>query len=242
MRRNSYYRVAKNPKGVVDALKSAIPFAASLYGSRFVTNKVGPMLPGVDALGTAAKPAVAGLVMLGAHFATKKVKVLKKHRGAIMVGAGINVLDCLLGAFAPESVKSMFGIAGEVPVAPEVEPTEGYFTTSDYYAVGDAPPLDDQLALQDYVSVGDDLYSDMGAEEDLGMLEQELGLEQDLGAADFADRRLGGVHRGQMLRPVKSASMLAPVPARSWTREVPEVGRGFDSHRSLYTGVFSGGW
>jgi hypothetical protein len=220
--------VAKNPKGVVDALKSAIPFAASLYGSRFVTNKVGPMLPGVDALGTAAKPAVAGLVMLGAHFATKKVKVLKKHRGAIMVGAGINVLDCLLGAFAPESVKSMFGIAGEVPVAPEVEPTEGYFTTSDYYAVGDAPPLDDQLALQDYVSVGDD--------------EQELGLEQDLGAADFADRRLGGVHRGQMLRPVKSASMLAPVPARSWTREVPEVGRGFDSHRSLYTGVFSGGW
>jgi hypothetical protein len=217
----------------MNTIKSAIPFAASIYVSRFVTNQVGRYLPVGGSFG---KPLAAGVTMLAAHYGTKKIKFLQKHRMPIMVGTGINLIDAVLGAFAPESVKSMFGIAAAAPaVAETAEAAEGYFTTDDYFAVGDAPPLDDQLALQDYFAVGA-LESELGAEEELGML------EQDLGAHDFANRRLGGVHRGQMLRTVPSASMVAPVPARSWTREVPEVGSGFDNPRSLYTGVFGGGW
>lgn len=215
-----------------------MPFAGALYASRFLTNQIGQYLPVGGNLG---KPLAAGAAMVAAHFGTKKIKFLKKHRTPIMVGAGINVIDAVLGAFAPESVKSMFGIASAAPAAVSAEATEGYFTTDDYFAVGDAPPLDDQLALQDYVAVGQ-LESELGAEEELGMLEQDLGLESELGHTDFANRRLGGVHRGQMLRPVRSANMVAPVPARSWTREVPEVGQGFDNPKSLYTGIFGGGW
>ncbi len=34
----------------------------------------------------------------------------------------------------------------------------------------------------------------------------------------------------------------APVPARSFTRQVPAATQAYDNSGSLYTGVFSGGW
>lgn len=193
---------------------------------------------------------MAGALFGAGHLATKKVRGLNKWRSGIMVGLGLNVLDSLLIAFAPDNVKSLFGLAGDEPdlYGPSLS---DYVSVDDYMSVGNAPPIEDQIALADYVSVGDDLDAEgleqeLGSvEQDLGMLEQELGsdlyqelgVEADLGS-DFADRRLGGVRRSAMRGPIGHKRALAPVPNRSFTRPV----RSFDKPTALYTGVFSGGF
>ncbi len=200
-------------------LKQVAPIAASLYGARLLSGKIGDKIPGLDAIPEQFRgAALAGLLAVGGHFATTKVGALRKWREGIMIGLGINLVDKVLKAISPDAA-AMFGV-------------------SEYIAVGAAPPIDDNLTLSEYVAVGE-YEQDLGAEQDLGF-EQEMGLEQDLG--DFTDRNLGGLSRSAMVAPVQSMKFLAPVPARSFTSAVPGVGPGFDEHGKLYTGIFAGGW
>jgi hypothetical protein len=218
------YRRSPGLGGMMDIIKTAVPVAASLYLTRFIINKVSPMIPGVDKLGAFSKPAVsAGMVAL-AHFGTRKGP-LAKWRDGILMGTSLNLIDAVMSAFAPADVKGMFGLSG----GGLYDSVGEYVGTSDYLQVG-AQPIDDDIALSDYVTVS-------GVEEELGMLEQELGVEEDLG-----DDRLGGVSRGSMLKAVPSMSFEAPVPTRSFTREVPAAGGGYDNPNVLYTGVFAGGF
>lgn len=230
------YKMRTNPapKTIGGVIKAAIPVAVSLYGARFVTNylsTLGPVANITGRLGSFARPAVAGITLVGAHFATKKgPTALKKHRASIMVGTGINLIDSLIGAFAPESVKSMFGLGDHGMYSQMGD----YVTVDDYVTVGDAPPIDDDIALADYVTVGQ-------VEEELGMLEAELGAEEDLGDA-LSRPLLGGVSQSAMLAPVRPKSMVAPVPARSFTKRVAHAGGGYDKPDVLYTGIFGGGF
>lgn len=225
-------------------LKQALPVAASLYGTRFLGGMFKTKLPGMDKLQIGGRDfsgtAVAALLAFGAHMATKKVKPLKKYRQGIMIGAGINVIDNLLSAIAPDSVKAMMGLSGDGVYDRALS---DYVEVGDYLQVGNVPPIDDDIALSDYIEVGD-VEEDLGAvEAELGMLEQDLGLEQAMGgAADPLSRaKLGGVARGSMLAPVGRQQLLAPVPARSFTKVVPEASAQYDNPKSLSTGIFAGG-
>jgi hypothetical protein len=206
-------------------LKQVVPIAASLYAGRMLSAKLDGRLPVVPAQFQSVAVS-AGLLAL-AHFATKRVGMLRKYRDGIMIGLGINLIDKALKSFAP-------GVAGMLGVGE-------YVTLGDYLSVG-APPIQDNIALSDYVSVGEygELEQDLGLDQELGMLEQELGVEQDLGA--FGDNRLGGVSRGSMLAPVQSQRWLSPVPPRSFTSEVPGFNSDFDNPARLYTGMFAGGF
>jgi hypothetical protein len=234
-------RARKNPNGLMGIVKQAAPVALSLYGTRFATGALKTRLPMMDKLQFGGRDfsgtAVAALLAFGAHMATSKVKGLKKHRQGILIGAGINLIDNLLSAVAPDSVKGMFGLAGGYDKA-----LADYVEVGDYLQVGQAPPIDDDITLSDYVEVGG-VEEDLGAiEAELGMLEQDLGLEQAMGAADPLSRKyLGGVARGSMLAPVGHQKLLAPVPARSFTKAVPEATAQYDNPRSLSTGIFAGG-
>lgn len=217
-----------NPNGFMGLVKQAVPVAASLYLSRMATGYLSGMLAekkvkadaGVEksaAAGLAgmlevggfdlAKPLISGVLVYGAHLGTKKVKGLQKHRAGILMGTALNFIDSVVSAFAPDDIKSKFGL-GEFYAA-----TGEYMEIGDYVEVGDIPPLESG----DYVEVG-------ALEQELGLLEQDLGVEEELG--DFADRRLGGTHRGSMLSPVRAKPMLSPVPPRSWTALVGPVGYG----------------
>jgi hypothetical protein len=209
---------------MMSVVKTALPVAASLYLTRFIINKISPMIPGLDKLGTFSKPAVSAGMVVAAHFGTKKGP-LSKWRDGILMGTGLNLIDSLVGAFAPADVKAMFGLADAGLYDRSLSE---YVETGDYLRVG-ATPIDDDIALSDYVTVN-------GIEEELGMLEQELGVEEDLG-----DDRLGGVSQSSMLKQIPGMSFEAPVPTRSFTRQVPHAGSGYDNSNLLYTGSFAGG-
>lgn len=208
-------------------VQKALPVAASLYLTRLIINKVSPMIPGVDKLGTFQKPVVAAGMVAVAHFGTRK-GMLSKWRDQILLGTSLNLVDSLVSAFAPADMKAMFGLSGDGLYDRSLSE---YVETGDYLQVG-AQPIDDDIALSDYVTVG-------ALEEELGALEQELGVEEDLG-----DDRLGGVSSStpSMLKPVPSMSFEAPVPTRSFTRKVMRAGGDYDNPNVLYTGIFSGGF
>ena len=216
---------------LMSVVRAAAPVALSVYLARTITRKVGPMIPGLDKLGTFAGPATALGFVAAAHVATSKVRVLQKFRTQILIGAGINLVDALVSAFAPSNVKSMFGV-GDHGLYDRA--LSEYVGTSDY--VG-AEPIDDDIALSDYVSVD-------GVTEELGALQEELGVEEDLGALreELGDDRLGGVSQGSLMRAIPQRSFVAPVPARSFSRGVMNAGPGFDNESVLYTGVFAGGF
>jgi hypothetical protein len=238
------FRMRTNPTGgIVDALKMALPIGVSFYGSRFIINQLGDKVPMIDRLGTFKKPALAGLMVVAAHYGTTKITALKKHRHGIMIGTSLNLIDNLLAHFAPASVKAMFGV-GDAGIYGGMGE---YVQVGEYVTVDGAPPIDDDIALSDYVEIGDVeeelgmLQEELGVEEDLGMLQEELGVEEDLGAG-YDDRMLGGVHQGSMLAPIRKKQMVAPVPTRSFTKPVPKAGAGFDKPSVLYTGIFGGGF
>ena len=200
---------------LMSLVRAAVPVAASLYVTRIVVAKVGPMVPGADKLGAFAKPVVAAAVCAGAHFATKKGP-LAKWRGPIMLGTGINLIDALVSAFAPADVKSMFGLGDS-----------GLYdrALSEYVSTGEYVEM---AGLSDYVTVD-------GVEEELGAVQEELGVEEDLG-----DPRLGGVSTG-MLKALPAMRSTATIPARSFTREVPAMDSSYDN-ASVYAGIFRGGF
>lgn len=239
-------RGRRNPSNGLMGLMTqhVLPVAASLYASRLVSGKLSGRVPGLDRLPEQFRqPILAGGMFAAGHFATKKVRQLKKYRNGIMIGLGVNLLDKVLGAFAPESVKSMFGISNyaEDIYGPALS---DYVSVNDYVAV-DGTPIQDNITLSEYVAVGgyesEGLEQELGAVyQDLGEAYQDLGVEQDLGD-DFADRNLGGVSRSAMRAPVGHKRYLAPIPSRSFTAPIPSFGAGFDRPEKLYTGVFAGG-
>jgi len=226
------YTRRRNPGDLMGLMMTrVVPVAASLYMSRLISGKLAGKIPGLDKIDEKYRsPALAAILFGAGHFLTgnkSPVKMLKKHREGIMVGLGINLLDKILGAFAPENVKSMFGVSAydEDIYGPALS---DYVSVDDYVAIGDVPPIQDDITLADYVQIGDD------------GLEQDLGMEMDLG--DFANRHLGGVSRSAMQAPSGHKKYLAPVPARPFTTPVPDFSKGFDNPNRLYTGIFSGGF
>jgi hypothetical protein len=154
-----------------------------------------------------------------------------------MIGLGINLVDKILVAFAPENVKGMIGLADDGIYDNALS---DYVEVGDYLEVGAAPPIDDDITLGDYVEVGQ-------YEEELGQMEEELGVEEELGFEEALggplDRKyLGGVSRGSMLKRVRRKPMIAAVPPRSFTKKVAHAGAGYDKPGVLYTGIFSGGF
>ena len=225
-RRRYGRRYRRNPFGggivtfLMSAAKKAVPILASLIGIRAATRLIAPRIP-VN-LGIAQGPALAALALVGTKYAAKHIKFLSKYEDAMTIGAGINLVEQLISAFAPASVKGMLGMGG----------LSDYVSVSDYLQVGPGAPIDDNMALSDYVQVGID--------EELG-LDQDLGVDQELGMGDaFGQGGLGG-SRG-MLAPLASQRFLAPVPNRSFTESIPDVSAAFDDPNILYTGVFGGGF
>ncbi len=220
-------RYRRNPFGggmvsfLLATAKKAVPILASLIGVRMLTKLVAPKIP-VN-LGIAQGPVMAAAALVGAKYATKHVKFLGKYEDGIMIGAGINLVEQLISAFAPASVKGMLGMG-----------LSDYVAVSDYLQVGPGSPIDDNITLSDYVQVGID--EELGLDQDLG-LDQELGM----GSNDFGQGGLGG-GGGRMLAPVASQKFLAPVPNRSFVESIPDAGAGYDDPAILYTGSFGGGF
>lgn len=212
-RRRSYRR---NPGGMLmDLAKRALPALGGFYLTRVVVAKVGPML---DSLGAIKGPVVAAATVFGLNIATTKVAALAKHRTELMLGAGVSLLDQVITAFAPASVKQMIGLSD-------------YVQMGDYIGIG-ATPLNDRMTLSDYVAVGGD-----GVEEELG-LEEELGVEEELG-----NDMLGGVASGaSLLAPVPTKSFVQPIPTRSFTMNIPKATTAYDNPSDLYGGIFNGGF
>ncbi len=214
--------------GFITVVKEAAPVAIALYGSRAASAQLAPRLPGFNRIPAAAQgPVMAGLMILGGHLLTKHVGFFKKFRMGIMVGTGVNLFDQVVSAVAPPQVKAMFGLGDMYSTG-----LGEYVNVGDYIEMGGAPPIDDDITLNDYISVG--LSEELGVEEDLG-LEEELG-----GALDRS--YLGGVSQSSMLRQVPVQRMLAPVPARSFTKEIGNAGPGYDKADVLYGGIFAGGY
>ena len=227
------YRMRSNPGGMfVDMIKSAIPVGLAIYAGTAVSTSLASRIPGLNLIPAKFQgTAMAALMGLAGHFATKKIAKLGKYRGPIMLGLGVNLLNNLVSALAPASLKSRIGLSGDL-FADGLGDYVSVGGLGDYVSVGGAPPLDDQMTLADYVEVG--------AEEELGAtVEEELGLEQELGGPEAY---LGGVQQSSMLAPIPSVSPLQTIPARSFTKEVPRAGAGYDNPRNLYGGVFSGGF
>jgi len=248
-------RRRRNPgSDIMSIMKThVLPVAASLYLARLVSGKLVGKIPGIGAIPEQFRsPALAALLLVGGHFATQKVKPLKKFRTGILTGLGINLIDKILVAFAPAQA-AMVGLSDSDAYGPALA---DYVSVNDYIGIG-ATPIQDDITLSDYVQIGQ--YEGEGLEEDLGAMYQDLGMEMDLGAmyqdlgddgdgapglpagGGFANRHLGGVHRNQMLGPVAAKRYMAPVPARSFTKPVPHFGEGFDKPDRLYTGIFNGG-
>jgi hypothetical protein len=217
-------RYRRNPGGMLlDLAKQALPVLIGLYGSRLVVSKLGPMIPGVSALGGFAGPALAIGAVVGLNFATKKVGALAKYRNELMLGAGLAALDTLVKAFMPASVQGMIGVGDIYDQAMLGE----YVAVGDYLAVG-GTPIDDDIAMSDYIQVG--------AEEELGGVQEELGVEEELG-----NDMLGGVSQSSLMKQVPGRRFLEPVPSRSFTKEIRNAGAGYDNPAALYQGVFRGG-
>lgn len=235
------YRMRSNPSfggglkgilsGFITVVKEAAPVAIALYGSRAASMQLAPRLPGFNRIPAAAQgPVMAGLMILGGHLLTKHVKFLGKYRMGVMVGTGVNLFDQVVSAVAPANVKSMFGLAGYSDMY--ATGLGEYVSMGDYIEMGGAPPIDDDITLGEYVS--------MGLDEDLG-LSEELGVEEDLGGA--LDRSwLGGVSQDSMLRQVPTQRLIAPVPMRSFTKQIGAAGPGYDKADALYGGIFAGGY
>jgi len=214
---------------LIDLAKQALPVLAGFYGARLLVSKVGPMIPGVSALGTLAGPALAVGTVIGVNYATKKIGALAKHRSSLMLGAGLSALDALISAFAPASIKSLIGMSDVYDRA-----LGDYVAVGDYVQLG-ATPLNDRITMSDYVAVGGD-----GVEQELG-LDQELGVEEELGSLD-PNAKLGGVMQGSMLAPLPTKQLLGAIPARSFTTSIQPAGTGYDASDDVMAGIFAGGF
>ena len=73
----------------------------------------------------------------------------------------------------------------------------------------------------------------------MGAVEEELGVEEGLGNVLLGGLP-GPVSGGGMLKTVPSQAFIAPVPARSFTKQIPSVTPQYDASADLYSGIFGG--
>lgn len=208
----------RNPGGfLIDLAKQAVPVLVGYFGAQIIANYVGPMLPGVSALGSLQAPVVAlGTVVL-LNWASGKSAKLAAHKGPLLLGSMMAAINTTIAAFAPASVTSMLGMGDVYDRA-----------LSDYVAVGDYVQMG---GMGDYVAVGD-VSQELGIEEELG-IDQELG--NDLGGGPS-----GGVTNSLALQQVPQIAAAAPVASMSYTQAIPSANSQMDSDAQLYTGMFAG--
>lgn len=155
------YRMRSNPgiKGIVGALKKAVPYGVGFFGSRLLAGKL-PSLPVVGGLiarlGTHAGPVAAvGMVALAAY--SHKVPVLGKmagrHRDALVTGAALNAIATVVSTYLP-SVAGFLGMGEYVRVGEYVQSGE-YFEQGEYV----------QELGEYYGAAAGDFYGDMGGME-----------------------------------------------------------------------------
>lgn len=219
-----HYR--KNPGGMlIDLAKRAAPVLLGLYGARLLVSKLGPRIPGVSRLGALQSPLLAVGAVLAINFVTKKVGRLAKYRSELLLGTGLNMVDTLIRAFAPDSVKAAIGVGdglGDYMYAPGMGA----------YAEDPSRAMGDYVQMGEYVAIGD-------VEEELGTVDEELGaVEEELGDQGSWGE---GVSQSAMLKPVPRAAYLEPVPTRSYLMPVPPATQAYDNPAGLYQGIFSGG-
>lgn len=215
---------------LLDLIKRALPVLGGYYGTKLMINKLGPMIPGVSSLGSFSGPVLSAGAVLGLNWATNKFSFARKYRSEIMLGAGLNLLDSLITAFAPASIKSMIGMSDYVAVGEYVNAMGEY--------------LDDDIAMNNYIAVG--ASEELGVDEALG-LEEELGVDEALGDAQPAAWDYGGLPGGIAGSPgfskqVPGQAFNRRVPQRSFQRPVPNASSEFDNPGQLYVGSFSGGF
>jgi hypothetical protein len=123
------HRMRTNPGGIVgvvlEAAKAALPVAASLIVGKMIANKLA-MIPAVGGIvaklpAMAQGPVVAAVLLAAGHFATKKVAFLGKHRGSILLGLGLNLIEQVI-----KSVPVVSGLVG----------AGEYIQTGEYLQVG----------------------------------------------------------------------------------------------------------
>ena len=221
----------KNPgdaKGtLVATLKAALPVGVTFFGARMLSRAVLPRIPGLDRLGRHAAPVGAVAMFFLGHFGLKKVKSAKvaKYRDQVLLGFGLNVLDVVAKTYMPQSIKDRIGMSGDVYDS----------ALGEYVGIGGYT-----AEMGEYVGIGA-YEAEMGEYVGIGA-EQELG---SLGDGAFLSSGIGtgiGTPAGALVRSVQSEEFTSPVPSKSFTAPVADVGAGFDSHHSLYTGIFRGGF
>jgi hypothetical protein len=224
------------------SLRQALPIAVSMFGIKAIS-KQADRIPGLSsALGAHAGPVVAVAMIPVSAFLAKRVKPLRKYKGAIAVGAGLNALDVVLRAYMPADVKNMLGMGQDGIYAEMGDYVEiGQYTEElgmgDYVEIG---------GMGDYVEIGDtEGYStSLGAEEDLGLM-QELG-EEPSRMQSFSSSQIGsgiGTPRSSgFVKKVPAKTFAKPVPSRSFVKAVPEFTSNYDNPKKLYTGNFAGGF
>ena len=188
----------------MDLIKRALPVLGGYYGTKLLVNKVAPMIPGVSSLGTFANPVVSAGAVFGLNWATNKFAPLRKYRNEIMLGAGLNLLDSVISAFAPASIKSMIGMGEYVNAMGEYVNAMGEY-------------LDDDIAMNNYIAVG--ANEELGVDEALG-LEEELGVDEALGDGPAA-WDYGGLPGGIAGAP----GFQRQVPGQAFSRRVPQRSR-----------------
>lgn len=214
-------------KTLLALAKQAAPVLIGMWGARALSTRVFVRIPGVDRLGVLTEPVLAIGAVVVTNFATKKVRFLAKYRSELLLGTGLNLVNSLISAFAPASVKAAIGV-GDI-----YDRALGEYI----HAGAGAPAEDPAFAMGEYVQMGEyvavgDVQEELGVDEELGGVEEELGDEGSWGE---------GVSRGSMLKQVPQSQMLAPVPTRSYTMAVPPATQAYDNPAELYQGIFSGG-
>ena len=227
----------RNPGGMlVDLAKQALPLLLGFYGTRLLVGKLSTMIPGVSSLGTLAGPVTGVATLLGLNFAANKVAAIGKYKSSLLLGGMAALIDSLVSAFAPASVKTLIGVGDVYDRA-----------LGDYVGVGEyvglngmgAMPLNENIQMSDYVGVG--LEEELGLSEELG-LEEELGDDSDPSQGVYGQAGIGGIARGVMTKPVGSMAFVSPVPARSFTKQIPGMTGAYDSADAAYAGIFRGGF
>jgi hypothetical protein len=217
--------------GLVDVFKGALPVAVSLYGARYVSNRLLPLVPGLDGLGRHAAPVGAALIAVLGNYASKRIGFLSRRREAVMLGVGLNLVNVVLETYMPANIKAMVGMGNDEDLYDAALTGVG-----EYVSIGDY-----EAEMGEYVSIG--------AEEELGEYvsigaEEELGMGQDGGAflSNGIGTGIGSPATPGLVKAVPRRAMVAPVPARSFTKEVPAATSAFDNLSKLYTGIFAGGF
>lgn len=225
--RRAHRRYRRNPglAGIMTLIKKAAPVVAGIVVGKIVTKQIQSRVAAVSKLGAFQGPALSAGMLFLANAVMNKVKPLAKYRDQVMLGLGINLITEVI-AMTP--LKGFLGLGEGI----YDRALSDYVTTSDYLTTG-ATPIDDDIALSDYVTTG-------ALEEELG-LSEELGISEELGAID-AGTVPGGVSSLSMIKAIPHQGFMEQVPARSFTKDVPHAGEGYDNPGALYAGIFRGGF